>query len=119
LLDFTVDGRGLYKKNEVEKINQRIINEAQTATSALIHDLGFKDSIRSAKTIESNIAGGLRSSQALTLLGIEIITVNILAVRATPEMARALETETREKLSQEADQAIYARRICARWASRN
>jgi hypothetical protein len=110
LLDFTVDGRGLYKKNEVEKINQSIINEAQTAASALIHDLGLKDSIRLAKTIETNIAGGFRSLQALTLLGIEIITVNILAVRATSEMARALETETREKLSQEPDQAIYAQR---------
>ncbi len=44
------------------------------------------------------------------MLGIEILSVNILAVQATPEMARALETETREKLQQEADQAIYERR---------
>ena len=36
--------------------------------------------------------------------------VNILAVRAVPEMTRALETSTREKLQQEADQAIYERR---------
>src|SRR5204863_179982 len=42
--------------------------------------------------------------------GIEILTVNILAIKASPEMARALETETREKLSQEADQAVYERR---------
>ncbi len=44
------------------------------------------------------------------MLGIEILSASILAIRATPEMSRALETETREKLQQEADQAIYERR---------
>ena len=110
LLDFTVDAKGVYKKSDAEKLNQRIINEAQTATSAFIHGLGLKGAIRSAKSIESEILAGLQTSGALLILGIEILTVNILAVRATPEMARALETETREKLSQDADQAIYERR---------
>jgi regulator of protease activity HflC (stomatin/prohibitin superfamily) len=110
LLDFTVDARGIYKKNDIEKLNQRIINEAQTATSSFIHELGLKDSIRSAKSIETKIKEGLQTSQALSILGLEIVAVNILAVKATPEMTRALETETREKLSQEADQAVYTRR---------
>jgi hypothetical protein len=44
------------------------------------------------------------------MLGIEIVGANILGISATPEMARALETDTREKLQQEADQAIYERR---------
>ncbi len=110
LLDLTVDSRGIYKKNDIEKLNQRIINEAQTATSFFIHGLGLKDSIRSAKAIETNITEGLKTSQAIAILGIQILTVNILAIKATPEMARALETETREKLSQEADQAVYSRR---------
>jgi hypothetical protein len=111
LLDFTVDQNGVHKKNDTEKLNQRIINEAQTTLSAFIHGLGLKDSIRSAKTVETKITEGLKTSPTLTTLGIEILTVNILAIKATPEMARALETETREKLSQEADQAIQERRI--------
>ena len=110
LLDFTVDGRGIYKKNEIEKLNQRLINEAQTATSSFIHSLGLKEAIRSAKSIEAKIAEGLRASEAIAVLGVEVLSVNILAVRATPEMERALETETREKLQQEADHAIYDRR---------
>jgi regulator of protease activity HflC (stomatin/prohibitin superfamily) len=110
LLDFTVDDKGVYKKDESEKLNQRIINEAQTATSFFIHSLGLKEAIRSAKAIEIKISEGLASSQAVAMLGIEILSVSILAVKATPEMERALETETREKLQQEADQAIYERR---------
>lgn len=110
LLDFTVDGRGIYKKNDVEKLNQCIINEAQTATSSFIHGLGLKEAMRSAKQIEVNIKEGLQASTAIGMLGIEVLSVNILAVRATPEMERALETETRERLQQDADQAIYERR---------
>jgi len=110
MLDFTVDGNGVYKKNDTEKLNQRIINEAQTATSAFIHGLGLKESIRSAKTIEAKITEGLKASQAIAILGIEILSVSIIGIKATPEMARALETETRERLQQDADQAIYERR---------
>lgn len=110
VLDFTVNDNGQYKKNDIEKLNQRIINEAQTATSSFIHEIKLKDAIRSAKSIEERILDGLKSSQAITMLGIDILGANILGIQATPEMARALETETREKLQQEADQAIYERR---------
>lgn len=110
VLDFTVNGNGVYKKDDTEKLNQTIVNEAQTATSSFIHQLGLKEAIRAAKTIEIKITEGLSNSQAIKLLGIEILSINILAIKATPEMERALETETREGLQQEADQAIYTRR---------
>ena len=110
VLDFTVNGNGVYKKDDTEKLNQTIVNESQTATSSFIHQLGLKEAIRSAKSIETKITEGLSNSQAIKLLGIEILSINILAIKATPEMERALETETRESLQQEADQAIYARR---------
>ncbi|CAA7196499.1 hypothetical protein CHRY9293_02579 [Chryseobacterium potabilaquae] len=109
-LDFTVNEAGVYKKNDIEKLNQRIINLAQTATSSFIHELGLKDAIRSAKQIEANILEGLMSSETIKTMGIEVLGANILAVQTTPEMARALETETREKLQQQADEAIYERR---------
>ncbi|UZR94194.1 SPFH domain-containing protein [Chondrinema litorale] len=110
VLDFTVNDIGQYKKSDIEKLNQRIINEAQTSTSSFIHDINLKDAIRSAKTIEERILEGLKASPAIGMLGIEILGANILSIKATPEMARALETETREKLQQEADHAIYERR---------
>lgn len=110
VLDFTIQDNGQYKKNDIENLNQRLINEAQTATSSFIHGIKLKDAIRSAKTIEESIIEGLKNSTAINMLGIEILGANILAISATPEMSRALETETREKLQQEADQAIYERR---------
>ena len=110
VLDFTVTDSGNYKKNDIEKLNQRIINEAQTATSTFVHGIKLKDAIRSAKTIEAQILNGLKTSTAIGMLGIDILGANVLAVQATPEMTRALETEKIEKLQQEADQAIFERR---------
>lgn len=110
ILDFTVTDSDTYKKNDIEKLNQRIINEAQTSTSSFIHNIGLKEAIRSGKEIENRILEGLKSSEAISMLGVEILGANVLAVQATPEMTKALETETRERLQQEADQAIYERR---------
>lgn len=110
LLDFTVDAKGDYKKEDGEKLKQRLINEAQTATSSYIQSLQLKDAIINAKTIEQKIQEGLRISEAVMLLGVEVLAVNVVAVKPSPEMSKALETTTREALQQEADEAIYQRR---------
>lgn len=110
VLDFTVDDNGRYKRNDIEKLNQRIINQAQTSIASYIHEIKLKEAIRSAKVIETHILHGLQNAETIKMMGIQILNASILAVQATPEMARALETETREKLQQEADQAIYERR---------
>jgi regulator of protease activity HflC (stomatin/prohibitin superfamily) len=110
LLDFTLDKNHRYKEDNFEKLNQRLNNEAQTSTSTFIQGLDLKETIRSAKEIEQKIQDGLQESRAVKLLGVAILSVSVLGVTPTPEMARALETETREALQKEADLAIYERR---------
>lgn len=109
-LDFTLDSNHRYKEDNFEKLNQRLNNEAQTSTSSFIQGLTLKEALRSAKTISEKINDGLKASNSTKILGVEVLSVDVLAVRATPEMAKALETETRESLQKEADQAIYERR---------
>lgn len=109
-LDFTVNANGVYKSEDPEKLNQRLINSAQTATSSFIQGLTLKEVLRKAKDIEDRIIEGLKSSEAVKLLGTVPIGVNVTAVKSTPEMSKALEATTREALQQDADQAIYKRR---------
>lgn len=59
VLDFTVNGNCLHKKDNTEKLNKTIVNEAQTATSSYIHLLELKKAILSAKSLEKNIIEGL------------------------------------------------------------
>ncbi|HVR40657.1 MAG TPA: SPFH domain-containing protein [Thermoanaerobaculia bacterium] len=110
LLDLTVAANGQYLKRDFEKIGQRLINEAHTATTTFVASLTLKEALRSAEALASAIMNGLTQSASVQALGIQPLAVAIVAVSATPEMTRALEAEAREALSQEADMAIYSRR---------
>jgi regulator of protease activity HflC (stomatin/prohibitin superfamily) len=110
MLDFTLMEGGVLNTGNFEKLNQRLNNEAQTAASSYIQGLGLKETLRSARAISDRIEQGLKESDAVRLLGVSVLSVDVLAVRPTPEMAKALETEMRESLQKEADQAIYERR---------
>jgi len=110
VLDFTVDLDGIEKTDDNQKLEQRLVNEAQTASTSFIQGLDLRSTITSAQTIQEKIHNGLTSSDTVNSLGIKIMSVNIIAVKPTPEMEKALETSTREKLQQEADQAIFDRR---------
>jgi regulator of protease activity HflC (stomatin/prohibitin superfamily) len=110
LFDFTLKEEKTEHGENFEKLNLRLNNEAHTSTSAFIQSLSLKDALRSAKEISDQISQGLQSSEAIKMLGVSILSVDVLSVRPTPEMSKALEAETRESLQKDADQAIYARR---------
>lgn len=110
ILDFTVDGRGRLNSNDIEKLKQRLINQAQTEATSYIQSITLKESIKNAKEIENKINDGLKNSHVSESLGVSIMSVNVVAVKPNPDMAKALETTTREALQQEADVAIYERR---------
>lgn len=109
-LDFTVNSKKQYLKSDYEKIQQRIINEAQTASASIIQRLSLKEALRQLEEIEKEIFSSVQKSKTVQMLGLEILSVNVLGVTPNPEMARALEAQTRESLQKEADQAVYERR---------
>lgn len=110
MLDFTLDESKRINKENFDKLNQRLNNEAQTSTSAFIQGITLKEALRSAKLISEKILHGLKESNSVKILGVETLSVDVLAVKASPEMAKALETETKESLQRDADEAIYSRR---------
>ncbi|MEL7535346.1 MAG: SPFH domain-containing protein, partial [Bacteroidota bacterium] len=110
VLDFTVNERKQYLTSDYEKLELRLINEAQTTVAAMIQQMPLREALRAMVLIEAKLRSGLETSPTLAQLGIELLGIQILAVKPSPEMARALETETRESLQQEADKAIYERR---------
>ena len=110
LLDFTVTGVGVHVSRDPEKLGQRLINEAQTATGTLISRMTLREALRAAQAVSEAIMNGLRNSPAVAALGVEPFSVSIVSIAAAPDTARALEASAREALQQEADMAIYARR---------
>ena len=109
-LDFTINRYQSYLSDDFEKLTQRLINEAQTSISSFVHKRVVTEILAESDALESELMSGLQNSKIIKNLGIDIMTVSVLAIKADPEMQRALEAKTREALQQEADKAIYERR---------
>ena len=113
-LDFALrpDGKG-YESDEPGKLHERVVAVAQVAIQRLVHETPLTEAIRSAGPFAARVLRDLRESGELSTLGVEIQGVSILAIKPTPETARALEAKAREAILLEADSAIYARRNAA------
>jgi len=114
LLNFTLApyAQG-YASDDPEKLPQRVINVVNVLARAELQKLPLREAIRASDALVQNVKAGLIKSDEITSLGLEILGLSILAIKPTPETARALEAETRERLFREADEAIYARRNSA------
>lgn len=111
LLNFTINpATRAYRSGDPEKLNQRIVNIVQTYTRNELQQRSLEDALRGAERIASAVLARIQQEQALAALGVECISLFFTAIKATPEMSKALEAEYREALQQRADQAIYSRR---------
>jgi hypothetical protein len=114
LMDFTLEphGRG-YASEDPEKLTQRVINLVHVLARAEIGKLSLRQALRAAEPLVGAIRAQLGTLPELSALGLEVLGLSLLAIKPTPETARALEAETRELLLRGADEAIYSRRNAA------
>lgn len=113
LLDYSVGAKYQYRSEDPAKMNQRLVNLAQVTTRAEIQARTMRDAIHQSQEMSQAVLQGLSASEELAALGVEMLIFNVLAVKPTPEIARALEAEARELLLRQADDAIYDRRNSA------
>jgi hypothetical protein len=113
LLDFSVDQRGRYRSDDPSKLAERLIHASQILARAFTQKHELRDLLVSSDQLVEQLLAGMKSSEAVAMLGVEILALSILSIKATPEMAKALQADAREKLLQKADEAIYARRNTA------
>ena len=113
LLDFSIRLGGHYVSDDPEKVPERLVQAAQILARGIVQARALRDLLVNAEPLVSTLLPELRASEVVRMLGVEILGLSILAVRPTPEIARALEAEAREALQRESDEAIYARRNAA------
>jgi len=111
LLNFIINPRTrAYRSEDPARLNQRIINIVQMYTRNELQQLELEDALRSSERLARSVMEHIRTEQSLAALGVECLSIFFTSIKATPEMARALEAEYREALQKRADQAIYSRR---------
>lgn len=113
LLDYSVDQRLRFLSDDPKKLPERLVHTLETLTRSIIQRLALKDVLVTSDAISSEALQKLSQSDAVSCLGVEILSLALLAIKPTPETSRALEAEAREALQRRADEAIYARRNAA------
>jgi len=109
LLDFSLRGGG-YASDDPTKVGVRVAHAAQTATRKEVQSRPLRVCLVEAEAVAASVRKALEADAGLAALGLEVLGFAILAIKAVPETARALEAEARERLLREADDAVYARR---------
>lgn len=113
LLDFSIRPGGSYLSDDPEKVPERLVQTAQILARSLVQGRTLREALTDSEPLVSIVLPLLRGSDVVRMLGLEILGLTVLALKPTPEIARALEAEAREALQRESDEAIYARRNAA------
>ncbi|WP_020178440.1 SPFH domain-containing protein [Methylopila sp. M107] len=113
LMNFSLDAKGRYASEAPFKLPQRVVNAVQVRLRSVLQTMTLRELLRSSDAIVERVSVALREPDALPSLGLDLVSLAILAIKPNPETARALEAQVREELLKEADDATYVRRNSA------
>lgn len=111
MIDFTLaSAANEYVSDDYQKLPQRVVNLIQVLMRAELQTLPLSEALRASDRLVQGVLSGVGKSEEIASLGLAVLGLAILAIKPTPDTARALEAAAREQLLREADEAIYARR---------
>lgn len=114
VLDYTINPvTRRYLSKDPEKLVSRVINAVQANTRSGVNNLSLDEALIKVKELTSEVLASVQNEPKLKALGVVIESLYFTAVKATPEMQKALEADYRESLQQRSDLAIYTRRKAA------
>jgi hypothetical protein len=119
LLNFTLaaDGRR-YASDDAAQLPARVVRAVEVLSQQAVKGWPLKEALLATDRLATLVGTGLAQSAEITSLGLEVLGVSVVAIRPTPETAKALAADAREAILKAADDAIYARRNAAVEAER-
>ena len=114
-IDFGIDLRtGRWRNAPLEQLAGVISELAAQHALDTVAALGLEQALAAGiGPVRAAIMAGLATEPRLADTGITVLDVRVLAMRPEPELERALQTPSRERVQQEADRATYERRALA------
>jgi hypothetical protein len=113
VLDFSLGPDGGYQTEDPARMDERLVRAAQVLARTVTERRTLREALASSDALAKELLPALKQDPAVSLMGLEVLSLAVQSVRPTPEMARALEAEAREALQGESDEAIYERRNAA------
>lgn len=114
MMDFSLgkDGRS-YVSEDPKRLGDRVAMQVEVIVQQAVQALELKEALRASASIARTAQTELARQPEIEALGLEILGVSVMAVKPTPDIARALEAEARESNLKAADDAVYLRRMSA------
>ncbi|MGH3369870.1 MAG: SPFH domain-containing protein, partial [Nocardioidaceae bacterium] len=114
-LDFGIDpDSGHWRSTPLEQLGGLLTELAQQTALDLLARMSLTQALSEGMAaLRDRVGSGLREDHRLTEMGIGVVDVRVVAVRAESDVERALQTPTREMVQQAADKATYERRAMA------
>lgn len=114
MMDFSLARNGqTYVSEDPTRLGDRVAMQVEVIVQQAVQALELKQALRSSALLARTAQQELATRPEVIALGLDILGVSIMAVKPTPDIARALEAEARESNLKMADDAIYLRRMAA------
>lgn len=113
MMDFALAADGKYGSEDPQRLGERVAMQVEVIVQQAVQGLGLKEALRASATIARTAERQLAGQAEIEALGLEVLGVSVMAIKPTPDIARALEAESRESNLKAADDAVYLRRMSA------
>lgn len=109
-LDFSVLPNGRYRSEDPVRLGERLVHAVQIPARGYTQRMKLRDLLLGSEGLVIEVLAAVQKDPAVTMLGVEILGLSILSIKASPEISKALSADAREDLLRRADEAIFARR---------
>lgn len=114
LMDFSLAADGkTHRSEDPQRLRDRVVMQAEVLVQQAVQSLALDQALTASARIAMEVQRQLASNDEVRALGLEVLGVSIVAIKPTPDIARALEAKAREASLKSADDAIYERRMAA------
>src|SRR6185436_3471253 len=99
LLNFSLaaDGKS-YRSDDPQQLTRRVIRAIEVLSGDVIKSAPLKSALLASDALAKRVNAGLAQHPEIRSLGLEVLGVAIVAIKPTPETAKALEAEAREAI---------------------
>ena len=114
-VDFSLDLKsGAYARTPLEQLADRFTQLAQQHVWAIVTRTPLADLLKTGvENVRQAITDGLASDEGLKAMGLSVVSIRVSTLQPDAEVEKALQTPTRERIQQQADQATFERRALA------
>lgn len=112
MMDFSLQPDGVtYASEDPDRLEGRVVMQVRAIVQQVIQGLPLRNALKASAAVARTVQEQLGNQAEVQALGLEILGVSVVAIKPTPDIARALEAEAREANLKAADDAISQRRM--------